>query len=209
MINLFSITAYKIIEDSAMSCDYVRSTSECESAANELGLADVTVEDDGQSAVTYDPPFCYFEDGSLKFNNFGTNTGPCTTSDQCLCKENNFCTKIPCGEGQGDCDDDTECEGSLVCGHMNCMNSTISDCCTSTCHTDTDCVNQECNVNTNMCRLDSYSTAWSNCSDASPCANAEGDCDHDSDCVGALLCGNDNCASGPTGMDCCADPDGD
>ena len=45
---------------------------------------------------------------------------------------------------------------------------------------------------------------WSLCSQGSPCIIGEGDCDGDAECVGSLLCGNDNCASGPTGMDCCA-----
>ena len=125
----FYITAYTIIEDSAISCDFVRSSSECESAAHELGLSDVTVVDDGQNGVTYDPPFCYFEGGSLKFNDLGTNTGSCTTTEKCLCRKNDFCAKTPCREGQGECDDDTECEGSLVCGYMNCINSTVIDCC--------------------------------------------------------------------------------
>ena len=129
-LNTFYVTGYTIIEDSTINCDFVRSASECESAAQELGLSDVTVVDDGQNGATYAPPFCYFEGGSLKFNSLGTNTGPCTTSDKCLCKENNFCAKIPCSEGQGDCDDDKECEGSLVCGRHSCMNSTITDCCT-------------------------------------------------------------------------------
>ena len=116
-------TEYKTVEDSAISCDFVRSASECESAAHELGLADVTVSDDKQNAYhsSAHPPFCYFEGGRLKFNDVGTNTGNCTTSDVCLCRENDFCAKTPCGVGQGDCDDDTECEGSLVCGHLICM----------------------------------------------------------------------------------------
>ena len=88
------ITGYKTVEDSAISCDFVRSSSECESAAQELGLSDVTVVEDGQNGVTYDPPFCYMEDGSLKFNNLGTNTGPCSTNDICLCQQNEFCAKI-------------------------------------------------------------------------------------------------------------------
>ena len=128
-LNTFYITEYRLNEDSAISCDFIRSASECESAANELGMSDITVVDDGQNSGTYDPPFCYFEGGSLKFNNLGTNTGPCTSNDQCLCRQNDFCAKTPCGEGQGDCDDDTECEGSLVCGHLNCMNRTVTDCC--------------------------------------------------------------------------------
>ena len=132
-LNKFYITVYTKIEDSAISCDFVRSASECESAAQEVGLSDVTVVDEGQNSLWYNPwynpPLCYFEGGSLKFNNFGTNRGPCTATDQCLCRQNDFCAKTPCGVGQGDCDDDTECKGSLVCGHMNCMNSTVTDCC--------------------------------------------------------------------------------
>ena len=159
--------------------------------------------DDGQNGVTYAPPFCYFEGESLKFNNWGTNTGPCTTSDQCICRQNDFCAKTPCGEGQGDCDDDTECEGSLVCGHMNCMNSTVSDCCTQQCNNDSDCLNQECNTENKQCRLDSYSTDWSNCSLDSPCSNGEGDCDNDAECDGSLLCGINNCEGGLSNMDCC------
>ena len=123
----FHITEYVMIQDSAFPCDPVRSASECFSAAWELNYAAATVFDDGQNGVTHDPPFCYIE-GYLKFND-GTNTGPCTADDKCICIENNFCAKIPCHEGQGDCDDDSECEGSLICGQMNCINSTVTDCC--------------------------------------------------------------------------------
>ena len=198
-----SITGYIIIEDNAILCDFVRSSSECESAAEELGLSDITVVNDGQNGVTYDPPFCYFEGGSLKFNDFGTNTGACDAMDLCLCRQNDFCAKTPCNEGQGDCDDDTECEGSLVCGHLNCMNNTVSDCCTKPCNNDSDCASGECNAEYNECRLNSDTIDWSRCSQDSPCANGEGDCDHHTDCEGKNFCGNDNCASGPTGMDCC------
>ena len=74
--------------DSGTFCHHVQSASKCESAAHELGLSDITVIDDGQDGVTYDPPFCYFEGGSLKFNSLATNTGSCTTSDQCICFTN-------------------------------------------------------------------------------------------------------------------------
>ena len=84
---MYSFTGYIIINWRYDSCDFVTSASECESAANELGMSDVTVEDDGQNGVSYDPPFCYFERGSLKFNEHGTNTGPCTAYDQCLCRQ--------------------------------------------------------------------------------------------------------------------------
>ena len=64
-------------------------------------------------------------------------------------------------------------------------------------------MNQDCDAYFNQCRLDTYSTDWDKCSQASPCAEGEGDCDEHTDCEGELVCGNDNCASGTTGMDCC------
>ena len=133
---MLSFPDYIILDDSAMTCDFVRSFSECEFAARELGLTDLTVIDDEQIGASNDPPFCYIEGKRLKFNNFGTNTGSCgdtsygfEDTDQCICRQNQLCAKNPCGEGQGDCDDNTECEGTLVCGHLNCMNSTVTDCC--------------------------------------------------------------------------------
>ena len=58
----------------------------CEAAAAYLNLTDLTVQDDQQKQFNLDPPFCYFELGVLKFNVDGTNTGPCSQRDQCLCE---------------------------------------------------------------------------------------------------------------------------
>ena len=115
-----------IIEDSAMSCDFIRSASECETAAHKLGLGNLTATH-LTTAYNQFPPFCFIYGTTLYFSS--ANTGPCTEGAKCLCQQNDFCAKFPCGEGQGDCDDDNECEGSLVCGHMNCANSTVTDCC--------------------------------------------------------------------------------
>ena len=44
------------------------------------------------------------------------------------------------------------------------------------------------------------------CSSDSPCGIGEGDCDSDSDCAGALTCGNDNCDptyGAESWLDCC------
>ena len=113
------------------------------------------------------------------------------------------CSIALCQEGQGDCGLDSECAGLLVCGYMNCANSTLQHCCTKTCNDDIDCSHQECNSDINQCRLDSYSTDWSKCSQDSPCADGEGDCDNDEECDGSLVCGNDKCGGGPSTMDCC------
>ena len=114
-----------------------------------------------------------------------------------------YCSLNLCIEGEGDCGADSECEGSLVCGHNNCANDSATNCCTKTCNSDSDCLNQECNTDENQCRLDSYSTDWSLCTQTSPCNDGEGDCDADSDCQGLLVCWSDYCIDGTTVMDCC------
>ena len=63
----------------------ITSQSDCSAAAQYLKLSDTSAEYDGQkNGVSFDPPFCYFELGVLKFNG-GRNTGSCTQIDQCLC----------------------------------------------------------------------------------------------------------------------------
>ena len=110
----------------------------------------------------------------------------------------------PCILGDGDCDDDRDCDSSLICGIDNCASGPSNmDCCTIICTYDSDCLNQECNTDIDQCRLDSYSTDWSKCSQDSPCSDGEGDCDNDWECKGSLVCGNDECGSGPSNMDCC------
>lgn len=49
---------------------------------------DEEAKDDNQGYTTYqwDPPFCYYEFGQLKYN-IGTNTGPCKPNDKCLCRK--------------------------------------------------------------------------------------------------------------------------
>ena len=52
-------------------------------------------------------------------------------------KEIETCCSIskPCTVGQGHCDSDSDCLGSLVCGSNNCdrrkFPSTLTDCCTN------------------------------------------------------------------------------
>ena len=82
---------FVIVDDSTIPCDPILSASECEFAAQYLNLSDTTVKDDSANPnPTYDPPFCYFEGGSLKFND-GSNTGSCGVGsgsrfDQCICR---------------------------------------------------------------------------------------------------------------------------
>ena len=84
-ISIISGTYYKLLQTGS-ACYRVNSLSECSAAAVALGLSDTTASDDYQAGVTYDPPYCYFEGGSLKFNVNGLNTGSCSTSDKCVCR---------------------------------------------------------------------------------------------------------------------------
>ena len=68
---------------------HITSLSECSAAAAALGLADTSAVDDGQTGATFDPPYCYFEGGVLKYNSNGQNTGSCSSSDQCVCHKGN------------------------------------------------------------------------------------------------------------------------
>ena len=74
-----------ILVTSGRSCARITSLAECSAAAVDLGLSDTTASYDGESWSS-DPPYCYYEGGSLKYNNNGTNTGSCSFGDQCLCK---------------------------------------------------------------------------------------------------------------------------
>ena len=77
---------YKLV-NTANTCDFITTNSECEAAAQHLGLSDTSAEDGKNEPRPYnDPPYCYFEGGSLKFNSDATNTGACSGYDKCLCK---------------------------------------------------------------------------------------------------------------------------
>ena len=108
--------------------------------------------------------------------------GDCTSSHQC-------------GEDEGDCDNDDQCEGNLKCGTNNCRSSLgfprLFDC----------CYNEE----EDFCTIDS------------PCGINEGDCDYTKSnykpthedkhntCQDGLLCGFNNCPHNSS-VDCCYAP---
>ena len=123
--------------------------------------------------------------------------------DECLgLKGSSSCCseEAPCKEKGGDCDNDAECEGSLVCGTNNCRDfqpdaEESYDCCVKPV--------QLCNgvEGTGNC-----------CTGENPCDLGGGDCDSDTDCSGNLVCGYDNCkdfhANAGETHDCCMNPKG-
>ena len=71
LYNSDNISGFILNNGVAGICKHIKSMSKCEAAARVLGLSDNTVVGDGQNnGVPYDPPFCYFEEGSLKFMSF-------------------------------------------------------------------------------------------------------------------------------------------
>jgi len=125
----------------------------------------------------------------------------CPSVDECLgLKGSSSCCseEAPCKEKGGDCDNDAECEGSLVCGTNNCRDfqpdaEESYDCCVKPV--------QLCNgmEGTGNC-----------CTGENPCDLGGGDCDSDTDCSGNLVCGYNNCrdfhANAGETYDCCMNP---
>ena len=71
------------------------------------------------------------------------------------------------------------------------------------CTTDIDCLTEMvCDGRKNYCRLKSDNSDSSLCLGIA-CREGEGGCRSDSECDGSLVCGTDNCAFGPSNMDCC------
>merc|ERR1711935_1325928 len=124
-----------------------------------------------------------------------TDTG-CGTYDgtsSCCTQQN------PCNKGEGDCDKDHDCKGHLVCGESNCFFNngfpSSYDCCEEPTPSKTGCHFYN---NDNNC-----------CTQQNSCTKGEGDCDNDNDCIGDLVCGNNNCHEGlgfPSWGDCCTEP---
>ena len=111
-----------------------------------------------------------------------------------------------CGEGDIECDAHNECAGNLTCGVDNCGvyhdGSRISaqdDCCTlyntgnaERCVSDNDCFNDGYTCFTDgVCRAHDGSYCTNN---PGKCGEGDGDCDADDECIGDLICGEDNAA---------------
>jgi len=113
-----------------------------------------------------------------------------TKGPRCVGQENGCCTdKNQCREFEGDCDEDKECEGNLVCGKNNCIWGK-GDCCKRA---------SRCMYGGDSC-----------CGDLKGgCDVGEGDCDSwnsQKECRPGLRCGDNNCRKwghGDSEDDCC------
>ena len=123
----------------------------------------------------------------------------------------NFCSaQNPCDEGQGDCDNDSECKDSLVCGYNGNDSENCRQIHGNLATADADCCIQ--NMTTNATTTPSIKPTSDNtdeekeetlryCSPNVPedekCKEGDGDCDSDDDCKGDLVCGFNNCKDHP------------
>ena len=83
----------------------------------------------------------------------------------------NCTSKNPCGEDEGDCNNDSQCKEGNKCGTSNCRDSLGF-------HIQIDCC---------------YSIEEDFCTLENPCSVDEGDCDSHDVCQGSLVCGLNNC----------------
>jgi len=120
----------------------------------------------------------------------------------------NFCAgaDAKCGKGDGDCNDDKDCAGDLVCGVNNCPNRPLADCCVDPADPTGQGVGTKCDG--------TKPNQWGCCTPESKCGEGEGDCDSKADCKEGLECMPDSCGTAggfanifPLGqMDCCQKP---
>ena len=96
----------------------------------------------------------------------------------------NCTSSNPCGEDEGDCNNDDECKIGHKCGTDNCRSTlgyeSFYDCCDS--------------IEEDLCTIES------------PCGVNEGDCDSHNVCQGHLMCGYNNCPESlnyASEVDCC------
>jgi len=140
--------------------------------------------------------------GNFFLNMFvGLSTEDCAG----LFGDENCCRNIGngCSEGQGDCDNNGECEFGLICGVNNCRDYNTSadpnaDCCTPKPECDGSYGTAHC------CVIAASDTG------AQKCSVGQGDCDMDFQCEDGLLCGKNNCQefnpNAEPGHDCCYIP---
>jgi len=77
------------------TCDYIKSMAECNAASRILQLSSTPAKDDTNSnGVSFDPPYCYYELMTLKYN-AGSNIGVCTEYDKCVCRGKKTTTPKP------------------------------------------------------------------------------------------------------------------
>ncbi|MBU0554092.1 lamin tail domain-containing protein [Myxococcota bacterium] len=121
-----------------------------------------------------------------------------------LCPGNNgdlsFCTAAcACDAGEGDCDRDADCAAGNICGDNNGarfgFSASLDVCWPSTCEDGVkngDETGIDFGGSCGGACFEAPPGSFSYCSNDCPCPAGGGDCDSDAQCIGALVCGNNN-----------------
>ena len=117
-----------------------------------------------------------------------------------------FCSPSnPCGKCQGDCDNDADCKGNLVCHHRDSIGDPAPPGCGDITFADADyCGDPIDNDAPTPIKtitpaptkrpshvaptLDLFYGGKDYCTPSNPCRRCQGDCDNDTDCMGNLVC---------------------
>jgi len=123
----------------------------------------------------------------------------------------NFCGGLDdgCTIGQGDCDDNNDCRGPLLCGVNNCDQPDsarpLADCCVDPSNPTGEGENTPCDG--------TAPNAWGCCTPQNQCGENQGDCDNNDDCLDGFICQADSCTTDgfggifPAGQIDCCQPD--
>jgi len=113
-------------------------------------------------------------------------------------EKNSCCTSTNrCGEAEGDCDEDSDCQPGLICGTQNCPKFSAFSANDDCCHVPGEFYEVGCNGGDSCC------------SSTNKCGEREGDCDNNVDCQPGLICKSFGCdgSSFDWDDDCCVRKD--
>jgi hypothetical protein len=131
----------------------------------------------------------------LSYKTLSSGSGPCDAYEP----GPSWCQECgPCSQGQGDCDNDAECQSGLICAkdvgakYGGPANMDVCE------RPDGGAI-----IIYNAYEPDPH---W--CRDYGPCPEGQGDCDSDAECQSGLICAKDVGAKygGPANMDVCVSP---
>lgn len=139
------------------------------------------------------PPGAVWAEGSEELQNSGYDFCYDATLTKAEDLGKDACTEdSPCSVGQGDCDTDLECEGTLACwirqpGDLPPRGVYWG-------HTDAEQALQDASAGHDFCYqpMPTKPTVYLGdeaCSTDKPCWAGQGDCDNDGECTGSLVCG--------------------
>ena len=147
-------------------------------------------------------PSCFnrVQDGDEAGPDCGGSCGSCDRPPEYAIGHEHYCSvNLTCPAGQGDCDEDQECDAGLECitgqGARFGYEDRVGVCAPPSCENsvqDGDETGIDCGGSCGLCtRPPAYTTGHDRyCAPSHPCGAGEGDCDADLECQAGLICLN-------------------